>query len=181
VQRLARLLLGRYQATDVYILQLPQTANGPKIGVDDYLAAGHTIQELETHQTSLGTVTSSARVPLCSHPETGAKLFLPAGYDVQAQTTAHLPDPGAWVGALLDQWAAMLTAGHDDTDPATDAWEALVTMLAQGRKRDDSVFDEAAHVTTPASWEWIEADRGGGSALPRDGKPDSRAQAPRSR
>ena len=90
VQRLARLLMGKYKATDVYILQLPQAANGPKIGVDDYLAAGHTTAELKKHLTSLGTVTNSARVAFGRHPETGEELYLPAGYDVQAQSIVRV-------------------------------------------------------------------------------------------
>jgi hypothetical protein len=95
VQRLARLLLARWKPREIYILELPQTANGPKIGVDDYLAAGHTTQELESHLRSLGSVMSAARVPLCTHPETGAKLFLPAGYDVQHQTIVRLDRNGS--------------------------------------------------------------------------------------
>jgi hypothetical protein len=35
---------------------------------------------------------------------------------------------------LLDRWAELLLIGQQDTDPAADAWEALVTMLAQGRR-----------------------------------------------
>jgi len=86
VQRLARLLLGRYNVAEVLILQLPMPANSPKVGVDDYLAQGHTTDELEGLLTTLGTVTAGACVPLCTHPDTGAKLFLPPGYDVAART-----------------------------------------------------------------------------------------------
>lgn len=86
VLRLARLLLGRYGVAEVLLLKLPMTANGPKVGVDDYLAAGHSTAELESHLESLGSVLSSACVPLLTHPDTGAKLYLPPGYDVAAQT-----------------------------------------------------------------------------------------------
>ncbi len=60
---------------------------------------------------------------------------------------------------LLDQWAAMLLSGQHDTDPALDAWEALITMLAQGRRGDDGHDSSNGYV--PAQWEYIEADRGG--------------------
>lgn len=64
--------------------------------------------------------------------------------------------------AILDHWAAMLTSGHNETDPALDAWESLMVMLAQGRRMDDSEFDALNNIRIPANWEWIEADRGGG-------------------
>ncbi|NTV61933.1 MAG: DUF3854 domain-containing protein [Oscillochloris sp.] len=86
VQRLARLLTARYGVAEVLVLHLPNLANGPKIGVDDYLAQGHTAVELEALLTTLGTVTASACVPLLTHPDTGEKLYLPPGYDVSAQT-----------------------------------------------------------------------------------------------
>ena len=59
----------------------------------------------------------------------------------------------------------MLTAGHTDNDPAAEVWEALVTMLAQGRRHDDGEWIEergGQRYHSPATWEWIEADRGGG-------------------
>lgn len=86
VQRLARLLLGRYGVAEVLILHLPQQADGPKLGIDDYLAQGHSTTELEALLTSLGTVAAAACVPLLTHPDTGKKMFLPPWYDVKAQT-----------------------------------------------------------------------------------------------
>lgn len=86
VHRLARALVGKYGATEVLILHLPNPANGPKIGVDDYLGQGHSIGELESHLTTLHTVSATACVPLIAHPETGEKLYLPSGYDVVAQS-----------------------------------------------------------------------------------------------
>lgn len=86
VQRLARLLIARYGAAEVLVLHLPNAANGPKLGVDDFLAQGHSAAELEALLTTLGTVTASACVPLLTHPDTGEKLFLPPGYDVSART-----------------------------------------------------------------------------------------------
>ncbi len=94
VQRLARLLGARYGVAEVLAVQLPQAASGPKVGVDDFFAAGHTPADLETHLTSLSTLLRAARVPLGLHPETGAKLFLPAGYDVKAQTIVQVDRRG---------------------------------------------------------------------------------------
>ncbi len=61
---------------------------------------------------------------------------------------------------ILDGWADLLTSGHDETDPATDAWESLITMLAQGRRCDDGNHDPVTG-HTPTEWEWIESDHGG--------------------
>jgi hypothetical protein len=94
VQRLARLLMARYNVAEVLVLELPQTAQGPKIGIDDYLAQGHTTQEVEQYLRSLGSVSSSARVALGTHPDSGARLFLPAGYDVRAHTIVRLDRRG---------------------------------------------------------------------------------------
>jgi hypothetical protein len=64
---------------------------------------------------------------------------------------------------IFTHWSDMLTSGHDETDPATDAWEALITMLAQGRRNDDGDTDhQGQSIPDSASWEWIEADQGGG-------------------
>lgn len=77
--------------------------------------------------------------------------------------------PEAWSGELLDRWAEMLTSGHSDADPAEEAWEALITLLAQGHRRDDSDTESVSHQPIPnsAAWEWIEADRGGGMIAAR--------------
>jgi hypothetical protein len=65
---------------------------------------------------------------------------------------------------LLNQWATMLLSGQHDTDPALDAWEALITMLAQGRRHSDADIAPMTRELIPGSaeWEYIEADRGGG-------------------
>jgi hypothetical protein len=101
------------------------------------------------------------REPLASVAATLQVTFAQLGI-----TTADLPGGAAWVGRLLEGWAAMLTAGHTDNDPAAEAWEALVTMLAQGRRHDDGEWVEESRggqrYHSPATWEWIEADRGGG-------------------
>jgi len=81
-QRLAALLTGRYGVAEVLVLHLPSLANGPKIGVDDYLAQGHDANALESLLTTMATVTSTAMVPLLTHPDTQAKVFLPPGYSV---------------------------------------------------------------------------------------------------
>jgi hypothetical protein len=77
-----------------------------------------------------------------------------------ALTVANLAPPPPFA-ALLDQWAAILLSGHSETDPATDAWDALATMLIQGRWMDDALRGDD-DVIAPAQWEWIDADHGGG-------------------
>jgi hypothetical protein len=62
--------------------------------LDDFFATGHTTAELESHLTTLGTIASSARIPFGNHPDTGDKLCLPAGYDVQFQTIVRLDRQG---------------------------------------------------------------------------------------
>jgi hypothetical protein len=84
-----------------------------------------------------------------------------AALDV-AFTLINAKSAPAGFNQMLDRWAEMLTSGHSDVDPATDAWEALVTMLAQGRCHNDSEADQVTGTVIPAQWEYIEADRGGG-------------------
>lgn len=81
VQRSAR-LFAAWGAAEVLICLLPNEKTGPKIGVDDYLAAGHTLDELESHLVELTVVGEQTRVSLMRHPTTGAPLYLPPGYDV---------------------------------------------------------------------------------------------------
>lgn len=44
------------------------------------------------------------------------------------------------VDSLLDDWAAILSSGHEDSDPAIDAWNRLVTMLAQAEEYSPSQY-----------------------------------------
>jgi hypothetical protein len=124
IQRLARLLEARYNVAKILILQLPMRQNGPKTGVDDYLAQGHTAQDLEQHLTCLGTLSSMARVPFGVHPYTGARLFLPAGYDVKQQTIVRLdrhghPQP-IYSGAIFVREVGVDLHTHEQT--ATVSW-----------------------------------------------------------
>jgi hypothetical protein len=91
VQRLARLLIARGVA-DLLICYLPQARNAPKLGIDDYLAGGHTIADLDSLLIPLDGVTNGARVPFGMHPETKQDLMLPAGYDVRDQTIYQVDD-----------------------------------------------------------------------------------------
>ncbi len=62
---------------------------------------------------------------------------------------------------VIDQWGDLLKMGHERTDPAHDAWEKLSTLLAQaGEPRDNGTC--MGHISIPATWEYLEADRGGG-------------------
>jgi hypothetical protein len=103
-----------------------------------------------------------ALVPLgpWAEPLAAAAAALNVVFRAVGVTSIHLPDPSTWVASLLDAWAAMLLSGQHETDPALDAWEGLITMLAQGRRGDDGYETAGSYV--PAQWEYIEADRGGG-------------------
>lgn len=80
--RFARLLTAR-GAQVVRFAALPDGPDGAKVGVDDYLAAGHSAADVLATLTNLALIQASSRVPLGTHPDTGAELYLPSGYDVQ--------------------------------------------------------------------------------------------------
>jgi hypothetical protein len=69
------------------------------------------------------------------------------------------------VGAdtMAQRWADMLRRGHERTDPAGDAWEHLLLMLNQARLLSNTELDGVASTHTPATWEYLEANRGGGA------------------
>jgi hypothetical protein len=85
VDRAARVLLAK-GASEVLICLLPAPPDMPTMGVDDYLAQGHTCADLESHLVELGSIEPNTQVALCKHPVTGERLFLPPGYDVQGKT-----------------------------------------------------------------------------------------------
>lgn len=80
LQRLATLLVARGVA-NVQMLLLPQIGD-EKVGVDDFLHAGHSIQELEAHLTPLQHGLLQTRTKLTTHPDTKRDLFLPHGWTV---------------------------------------------------------------------------------------------------
>lgn len=80
LKRFGALLVAR-GAANVQMLLLPQEDND-KIGVDDYLAQGHTTTELEAHVVSLQVGSQATRLVAAVHPETKAELLLPHGYSV---------------------------------------------------------------------------------------------------
>jgi hypothetical protein len=96
VEQLAQ-LLGARGAAIIRVLMLPDDPQ-QKLGVDDYLAQGHTTAELESHLAPLWAGQASVRMRLVLHPKTGADLFLPPGYAVINQqifrTNNHSSSPG---------------------------------------------------------------------------------------
>lgn len=85
LQRLAAVLTAR--GAMVRVLALPHSADG-KTGVDDYLAAGHRIEELEACIVELESLQLAGREKVGQHPETGADLYLPSGYHYAPVTRA---------------------------------------------------------------------------------------------
>lgn len=61
---------------------------------------------------------------------------------------------------VISQWGDLLRTGHERTDPAGDAWERLLTMLTQADMHNNSSL--IGQMTTSATWEYLDADRGGG-------------------
>jgi hypothetical protein len=78
IERLTRLLSSRYGVAEVLVLQLPMRPDEPKVGVDDFLAAGHTTHELEAHLSRIAAVSRAARVPMGIHSR-DAFTPVPAG------------------------------------------------------------------------------------------------------
>ncbi len=66
------------------------------------------------------------------------------------------------VGAetIIARWGELLRVGHERTDPAGDAWERLLLMLAQASLHTNRDLCDPASV--PSTWEYLEANRGGG-------------------
>lgn len=76
--RFGRVLAAR--GASVYMLLLPQEKDSPKLGVDDFLAAGHTTSDLREHLQTLADSSSVGREKFGVHPETGEPLYFPAGW-----------------------------------------------------------------------------------------------------
>jgi hypothetical protein len=89
----ARVLTAR-GASAVRFVALPDGPDGAKVGVDDFLAQGHTSDDVRALLTNLAIIQNTARVPLLAHPDTGAELFLPFGYDVQHQQIVKVGQRG---------------------------------------------------------------------------------------
>jgi hypothetical protein len=94
VRRLGRLLLARYSVAELLVCYLPQPRGAQKLGIDDYLAQGHTLADLDAHLVPLDRAASGARIAFGVHPATGEKLFLPLGCDVRDQTIVQIDDQG---------------------------------------------------------------------------------------
>lgn len=132
LRRLATLLLARGVA-DVQMLLLPQMGDG-KVGVDDYLAAGHTTQELESHLTPLQTGLAQTRVKLTTHPETGRDLYLPHGWTVLGGNLAMLGKGGE--PSIV--YSGMLIAIAVGVDVASG--DAMLTVLWHRRGKQPATL-----------------------------------------
>ena len=105
INALVRLLAARSGIGAVYLCSLPQDPNGAKLGVDDYLAAGGTGAQLRQMLQPLVQAQAMARVSFLVHPDTGAALLAPAGYDVRNRTVVRVDPSGAshhvYTGAIF--------------------------------------------------------------------------------
>lgn len=148
VERSARLFTA-WGASEVLILLLPCEKDGPKVGVDDFLGAGHTTAEIEQHLVELAVIGEQSRVSLMKHPTTGNPLFLPPGYDVYAQNIIRNDQAGP--KHLYSGLLAVTGTGrnlHTQEETVTIVWdrfkalqEATVPRLAitSGMKLAESI------------------------------------------
>lgn len=125
LRRLAALLLARGVA-EVRMLVLPQIGDA-KVGVDDYLATGHSIAELEAHLTTLQSGLAVTRTKLTTHPETGRDLFLPHGWTVLGGNLATLGKGGE--PSIV--YSGMLITSALGVDLASG--DAMLTVLWRGK------------------------------------------------
>lgn len=133
VQRSAR-LFAAWGAAEVLICLLPSEKNGPKIGVDDFLAAGHDIDALEGHLVELTVVGEQTRVSLMRHPVTNTPLFLPPGYDVQNRLIVRREGEEA-----RHLYTGMLAVTEVGTNPITNAESVTVVYDRYGKLQATSV------------------------------------------
>lgn len=128
VRRLARVLLHK-GAASVLICYLPQPRGGPKVGIDDYLAQGHTITDLESLLVTLDDAARTAHVPFRTHAETGEKLYLPPGYDARHQTLVKV-DP--MTGRTNNLYAGDIYVKETGANLVTGEQSALVVWNGRG-------------------------------------------------
>lgn len=125
LRRLAVLLVAR-GVGNVRMLLLPQMGDA-KVGVDDFLAAGHTIQELEAHLIPFHEGLQQTRTKLTTHPETGRDLFLPHGWSVVGGNLATVGKGGE--ASIV--YSGMLIASAVGVDLASG--DAMLTVLWHSR------------------------------------------------
>lgn len=149
LRRLATLLLAR-GVTEVQMLLLPQIGDA-KVGVDDYLAAGHTTQDLESHIITLQSGLAQTRVKLTTHPETGRDLYLPHGWTVLGGNLAMLgkgDEPSV-------AYSGMLIASAIGVDLASG--DAMLTVLwhSRGHERGTLTAPKAELGTRQGVLAWL--------------------------
>jgi len=128
IQRSAKALLAQ-GVREVLIWLVPQAKDGPKIGVDDYLADGHSLNELCAHLVDLGVVNDTVRVSLMKHPVTKAPLYLPPGYDVHNKCIVRV-DPDS-TKMFYSGLIAVTETGrnvHTGEETATVVWQRFGTL-----------------------------------------------------
>lgn len=133
VQRSAK-LFAAWGAAEVLICLLPCEKNGPKLGVDDFLALGKSIDELEGHLVELTVVGEQTRVSLMRHPVTNTPLFLPPGYDVQNRLIVRREGEEA-----RHLYTGMLAITEVGTNPVTKEESVTVVYDRYGRLQNASV------------------------------------------
>lgn len=148
LQRLASLLIARGVA-NVQMLLLPQLDN-QKIGVDDFLATGHTISQLEAHLVPLHHGLLQTRTKLTTHPETKCDLFLPHGWTVVGGNLATVGKGGE--SSIV--YSGMLIASAIGIDLASG--DAMLTIVWQrGNQRGTLTAPKAELGTRQGVLTWL--------------------------
>lgn len=140
VTRLARVLSSR--GAKVLMLVLPQEKDGEKLGVDDYLAQGHTVADLEAHLQTLSEAASVGREKFAAHPETGTDLYFPRGW-VNAHNAICIETKGG-VEVIYPGRIAVYAVGVD----ATSGIEMLEVRFKSGDNRTVSIVAPRAELAT---------------------------------
>lgn len=130
LRRLAAVLQVR-GAVDIQVLLLPQVGLH-KVGVDDYLAQGHTTVELESHLLPLAQVATQSRQTLGTHVVTGEEILLPPGYaaDVRTGAISAVDERGKTTAIYPD----LLVVDALGKDLVTSAETMTIRFGAGGRK-----------------------------------------------
>lgn len=182
LRRLAALLLARGVA-EVRMLLLPQIGDA-KVGVDDYLAAGHTTADLDAHLVPLRNGLLVTQDKLLPHPVTGRDLLLPHGWTMLAGNLATVGKGGepnmiysgllfaSAIGVDLGSGAAVVTVewqrGADHrttlTAPKADLATRQGVLTWLGSRPDAPVHEGNARDVAAYLVEFIQANL---DALPR--------------
>lgn len=149
LRRLATLLIARGVAT-VQMLLLPQVGDA-KVGVDDFLAAQNSTQQLEAHLTPLSEGLTQTRTKLTIHPDTGRDLYLPHGWAVVGGNLATVGKGGE----ANIVYSGVLIASAVGVDLASGNAMLTVMWRSKGHERGTLTAPKAELGTRQGVLAWL--------------------------